>query len=391
MSERNGTENGVIPTAGELAATRAPLLEASQLPPRVYTSEEVAAWEAEHVFLGGWVIAGRAEELAAPGDFFTRELGGESLVFVAGEDGVARGFYNVCRHRGALIVTEAEGHAVRLQCPYHAWVYELDGTLKRAPYSEGMADFDEADFGLTPLRTEVAHGFVWCDPAGDGPPLAEHLGDLAPHLARHRLGELRRAARSSYDVAANWKVIVENYNECYHCPGVHPGFNRVSPHLSGEEVRGAGAWCGGTMDLAPGMETMSSDGRGAAPPIADLPEEDLRRVYYFGVFPNALVSLHPDYAMVHTLWPRGAGRTEVVCEWHYEPAAMAAAGFDPAAAVDFWDTVNRQDWDICERTQKGLGSRGFRRGRFTWREGNVQDFDVLVADAYEGRCTEAPA
>ena len=370
-------------TVEELEPTRRPLLEASLLPQRAYVDEDVAAWEAEHLFLGGWVCLGHAATVAGRGRFLTRRIAGESVLLVGDEDGVARAFFNVCRHRGARLVEEDEGTLRRLQCPYHAWCYGFDGGLRRAPQTDGIEAFDPAGYGLTPIRTEVVEGLVFADVSGDAPALDEHVGALAEHLARYRLGTLERGARIVYDVAANWKAVVENYSECLHCPGVHPELNRLSHYMSGRDSPGPGQWCGGEMTLNDGAATMSRNGGAAArPPIAGLGEEDMRRVLYFALFPNALVSLHPDYAMFHTLWPRGPGRTEVVCEWLFEPETMARPGFDATHAVEFWDLVNRQDWHVCELTQKGVGSRGYRPGRYTTSEGTVHDFDRMVAEAY---------
>jgi glycine betaine catabolism A len=370
-------------SAAELAETRRPLLQATQLPARAYVDERVAEWEAEHLFLGGWLCVGNVQPLAHRGRFMTREIERESLLFVGDDDGRPHGFFNVCRHRGARLVAEPEGTLRRLQCPYHAWCYGFDGGLRSAPHTEDIEAFDLAATGLARVRTEVAHGLLFADASGGARPLAEHLGDLGEHLARYRLGALVRAAAVTYDVGANWKAIVENYSECLHCPGVHPELNRLSHYLSGRDYEGAGAWCGGSMTLSAGAATMAANGgAGTRPPIAGLSEADRRAVLYFALFPNLLVSLHPDYVMLHTLWPRGAGRTEVLCEWYFEPETVAQPGFDPADAVDFWDTVNRQDWHVCELVQRGVGSRGHRPGRYTATEHTVHAFDQLVAAAY---------
>ena len=271
----------------------------------------------------------------------------------------------------------------RLQCPYHAWCYGFDGSLQSAPHTEEIEDFDPATSGLNRLRMEEVHGLLFADVSGTAGPLADHLGELTPHLEHYRLGDLQRAAAITYDVEANWKAIVENYSECLHCPGVHPELNRLSHYMSGEEYEGAGAWCGGSMTLTEGAETMAANGgHGSRPAIAGLTEAEQRDVLYFALFPNLLVSLHPDYVMVHTLWPRGAGRTEVVCEWFFEPETMAQPGFDAGDAVEFWDTVNRQDWEVCELVQRGIGSRGHVPGRYTETEQTVHAFDQLVAEAY---------
>jgi len=370
-------------SAAELAETRRPLLQASQLPARAYVDEAVADWEAEQLFLGGWICVGHVQPLAQRGRFMTREIKDESLLFLGDDDGRAHGFFNVCRHRGARLVSEPEGTLRRLQCPYHAWCYGFDGSLRSASHTEEIEGFDPADTGLQRVRTEVLHGLLFADVSGGAGPLAEHVGDLAQHLGRYRLEALVRAAGITYDVSSNWKAIVENYSECLHCPGVHPELSRLSHYLSGEDYEGAGAWCGGSMTLSAGAETMASNGGGRPrPPIGGLSEADQRAVLYFALFPNLLVSLHPDYVMLHTLWPRGARRTEVVCEWYFEPGTVAQPGFDPADAVDFWDTVNRQDWHVCELVQRGLASRGHRPGRYTATEHTVHAFDQLVAAAY---------
>src|SRR3954449_13516282 len=177
-------------TAEELAETQRPLLEASQLPPRAYVDENVAEWEAERLFLGGWICVGHTQPLAARGRFVTREIKDESLLFVGDDDGRAHGFFNVCRHRGARLVSEPEGTLRRLQCPYHAWCYGFDGSLRSAPHTEEIEGFEPAATGLRRLRTEVAHGLLFADVSGGADPLEEHLGDLTPHLARYRLDTL---------------------------------------------------------------------------------------------------------------------------------------------------------------------------------------------------------
>ncbi len=370
-------------TAEELAPTLRPLLEASLLPPRAFTDPEVAAWELEHLFLGGWVCVGHANQASERGQFITRAIGGENVFFIGDGEGNTRGFHNVCRHRGARLLDKPEGQVYRLQCPYHAWSYGMDGALKSAPHTTALIDFDPGCHGLTPVRTEIVEGLIFADLSGEAPPIEEHVGAIAEQLARYRNAELHRAREIVYEVQANWKAIVENYSECLHCPGVHPELNRLSHYMSGDEYTGPGMWCGGSMTLNDEVETMATDGGHLTrPPIQGIEGAALRDVLYFAIFPNCLISLHPDYVMLHTLWPDGPGRTTVTCEWFFEPATMEREDFDPSDAVDFWDTVNRQDWGVCELTQKGIGSAGYVRGRFTEAEETVHNFDVMVAEAY---------
>jgi Rieske 2Fe-2S family protein len=365
--------------ATEIERTIAPLEQATQLPGAAFTHQGVFEWERANFFRRGWICAGHAEQVSKRGAFVQVESGGESVLVVGDDDGLPRAFLNTCRHRGARLVDEPEGSLRRLQCPYHAWSYGFDGSLRNAPFTDGLVDFDPSCFALHEVRLAVVEGLVLLDLSGEAPPPQEHIGDLAASLAQYRLPELKRGARIVYDVAANWKAIGENYSECLHCPGVHPELNRLSHYLSGETIQGAGLWCGGSMTLAEGVEDMTVDGKRARKPIDGVDE---RVILYFLVFPNTLVSLHPDYVMLHTLWPRAADRTEVVCEWFFEPEVMAEEGFDPSDAVDFWDQVNREDWYVCALTQKGMTSPSFVPGRYTTQEDDVHDFDVMVAERY---------
>jgi len=368
----------------QVVETLQPLERATMLPPAAFTDPSVLDWELENVF-GGWVCAGHVSAVAEAGHFVMREIGPDSVVVVGGEDGRPRAFLNVCRHRGARVITEAEGRVRRrLQCPYHAWSYGLDGELKAAPHMDGVEDFDRSCYGLIPVRVAVAGGLVFVDLGGEAPPLSEHVGELAGHLSRYRVETLRRAGERRYFVEANWKSIAENYSECLHCPGVHPELNELSHYMSGEEVVGSGAWCGGSMTLREDARTMGTgDGRGGSrPPIEGLEGTDLTSVLYFVVFPNTLVSLHPDYVMVHTLWPGTEDRTEVHCEWFFEPRTIARPDFEPDDAIAFWDQVNREDWYVCELTQKGVRTRGYTAGRYSAEEVDVHAFDVMVAERY---------
>jgi Rieske 2Fe-2S family protein len=365
--------------AADVERTCLPLEQATMLPGAAYTDYEVFQWERANFFRQGWICAGHVEQVAGRGQFLTIDAGGENVLLVGDDDGLPRAFLNTCRHRGARLVIQPAGTLRRIQCPYHAWTYGFDGSLKNAPFTDGLENFDPNCFSLHEVRLAVVEGLVLLDLSGEAPPPQEHIGDLAPLLAAYRNAELRRGARIVYDVAANWKAIGENYSECLHCPGVHPELNRLSHYLSGETIQGAGRWCGGSMTLAEGVEDMTVDGARTRAPIAGV---DVRSILYFLIFPNTLVSLHPDYVMLHTLWPKGPGRTEVVCEWFFEPEAIAAAGFDPSDAVEFWDQVNREDWEVCSLTQRGMESPSFTPGRYTTQEDDVHTFDVMVAERY---------
>ena len=379
--------------AADLEATLQPLERATMLPPAAFTEPAVLEWEIANIFRGGWICAGHLAQVAEPGAFVRREVGGESIVVVGGEDGEVRAFHNVCRHRGARIVEEVEGRVRRrLRCPYHAWSYDLEGKLQAAPHMDGVEDFDHSCYGLVEVRTAVLGGLVFIDIGGEAGPVADHVGDLITHLGHYSNASLERGGIETYEVAANWKGIAENYNECLHCPGVHPELNALSDYMSGEGLYGTGAWCGGSMTLNEGAETMGKEGgHGLRPPIATLDQSDLRNILYFALFPNALVSLHPDYVMLHTLWPRQPGLTDVVCEFFFEPGTMAEPGFDPGDAIRFWDQTNRQDWHVCEITQQGVADSGYSAGRYSAEESDVHAFDAMVAARYREGLREVVA
>jgi glycine betaine catabolism A len=378
----------------QVEATLEPLERATMLPPSAFTDPSVFAWELEGLFGGDWICAAHASTVAEPGAYVMREIGDQSFFVIGGDDGSPRAFHNVCRHRGSRLTEDSEGRMKRMiRCPYHAWSYGFDGELRAAPKTDGIEDFDPACYGLAPLRTEVVGGLVLVDLGGRAPDVAEHVGTLDERLELYRVAELVRAEARGYEVHANWKAIAENYSECLHCPGVHPELNALSDYASGEAFPGSGAWCGGSMTLNEGAETMGvNGGRSMRPPIAGIPEAELTSVYYFVLFPNTLVSLHPDYVMLHTLWPREPGRTEVTCEWFFEPRTISRPDFDPADAVAFWDQVNREDWHVCELAQKGMRSHGYSAGRYTTHEGDVHAFDSMVGERYlEALREPAPA
>jgi len=370
----------------QVSETLRPLEQATMLPPAAFTDPAVLDWEVENIFCDGWICLGHISQVDEPGKFLMRELGRESVVVIGGEDGRPRAFHNVCRHRGARIVTDEAGQVRRrLRCPYHAWSYDLDGSLRAAPHMDGVENFDPSCTGLAPVRLSTLGGLLMVDLGGDAPDPAEHVGDLLTHLERYRTETLRSGGKIDYVVEANWKGIAENYNECLHCPGVHPELNALSNYMSGEEIIGEGAWCGGSMTLTgEGAATMGSDGGHATsrPPIEGLAGEELKSILYFSLFPNALVSFHPDYLMLHTLFPKAPDRTDVACEFFFEPRAIEAPDFDPSDAIEFWDMTNRQDWGVCELAQLGAGSRGYTSGRYSLEETDTHAFDRMVAERY---------
>jgi glycine betaine catabolism A len=371
-------------TPEEIAAVRKPYRAASLLPGRAYHDAEIHEFERSEWFRRDWIAVGREEDAGEAGTYFLAEVDDEALIVVRARDGMLRAFYNVCRHRGTAVVEEPCGKAVRFQCPYHAWIYDLDGSLIRAKHTDDLDDFSLGEYGLAPVRLATWQGFVFVslDPAAE--PLEAWLGDLVPHLGRFDFGALRVAHTVTYEVDANWKFIGENYSECYHCPGIHPQLNKLTPYDLGGDFSPDGPWQGGWMELVEDAETMALEGghRAGRPAMRGMTPIDDRRIYYYLVWPSTFLSIHPDYLLVHRLEPAGPDHTRIVCQWLFEPEAIAAPGFDPSDAIAFWDLTNRQDWHVCELQQRGTRSRSWTAGRYSNQEPSVHAFDLMAVDRY---------
>ena len=334
------------------------------LPRAAYVDPEVFAWEQRHFFGSGWLCVGRAGQLANPGDQRAEQVGAGSILLVRGDDGILRAFANTCRHRGHELLPcgSAANHGVII-CPYHSWTYSLSGGLRAAAGFKNKPGFDASGWGLTELPAQEWHGLVFVDGSGKAAPIEESLGALAELVRPYEPERLVTAGRHDYEVAANWKILTENYHECYHCTAIHPELCRVSPPRSGENYAAPGTWVGGWMDLREGAQTMSLDGRSGGVPLRGLDATGLRTVIYVNIFPNVLLSLHPDYVMTHRLTPLAATRTRIECTWAFAPESVDRPGFDPGYAVDFWDITNQQDWRACESVQRGLASEHARPAR----------------------------
>jgi len=340
---------------------------AKTLPQRYFVSAEVFAKEQATIFSAEWVYVGHQSQIAASGDYFVQEVAGESLIVVRDQQGTIRGFYNVCRHRGTRLCEEQRGHAGAIQCPYHAWTYALNGRLIGAPQMESAPGFDKADYSLAAVNLALWEGFIFVNLAGRPTALKEVFAPLEGKFTHWNLPQLRSAKRVEYDVNANWKLIFENYSECYHCPGVHPMLSKVSPYDSAENDLCEGPFLGGFMAITEGA-SLTMSGNACARPVGDIGSEDHARVFYYSIFPNMLLSMHPDYVMVHQVWPLAPERTRIVCDWFFHPDAFDRGDFHPEDAVEFWDVTNKQDWHVCELSQQGIASRAYTPGPYSPRE-----------------------
>jgi len=349
---------------------------ASTLPGAYYTSPDVYAEEMRRVFGRSWLCVDRADRLEHPGDYVLASVAAQSVIVVRDAAGQVHALHNVCRHRGTRLCEASSGRLREtIQCPYHAWTYGLDGRLIGAPHMSGVPGFDRRDYPLHRAALVSGEGFLFLNLAEAPEPFDRAFAPLLPYVARFRLAGLRTGRRIEYDVRANWKLLFLNYSECLHCPIIHPALAKLSPYQSGQNELTEGPFLGGFMTITREGGSMTMSGAPAGPPIAGLPEHDHRRVYYYTIFPNMLLSLHPDYVMFHTFRPEGPARTRVVCEWLFPPETLEPGRGNPDDAVEFWDMTNRQDWRICELSQEGVASPAYTPGPYSEREALLAAWD----------------
>jgi Rieske 2Fe-2S family protein len=349
-----------------------PPLQAA-LPATYYIGDEHWRRERERVLHREWFCAGRLSAHGLDPGLTDRlavvDVAGESVLVVRTRDGDLRAHYNLCRHRGSQVVPVEPAaeppppcRASSLRCPYHSWTYDLAGRLLRAPHTEDVDDFAVDAFGLHPVAADSWGGFLFLHltPA-QAPPLLESLGEVPSRVARYPLEQLVVGGTLSYDVAANYKVLLENYNECYHCAGVHPELVRLVPAFG----RG-----GTNLDWESGIPhregawTFTASGTSAREKFPGLDEHEQVRHKGELVYPNLMLSLSADHVAAFTLWPVGPGRTRIGCDLLFAPDEVGKDTFDPSDALDFWDVVNRQDWAVCASVQRGMSSRAYGGGWF---------------------------
>jgi Rieske 2Fe-2S family protein len=335
------------------------------LPGSDYYAPEIFDLEKERIFYCNWFCIGREEQLSAAGDFLTEEVAGESLIATRTREGGLRAFYNVCSHRGTRICERRSGHVNRqFVCPYHQWSYDLDGRLLKMPNVRDDAGIDREKYGLKSVAIDSWDGMLFVNLAENPRPLLDRLKVEAGEplsWERFRVGELRIGHRIDYEVRANWKIIHDNFNECLHCPSVHPGLTSIIPIYRAGQIFDDDRDDGG-VTFDDGKYTMTDSGRTALPVLPGLSDLDRRSYYGYSTFPNVLMNLLPTGVMSYTLYPRAADHTTIVSEYLFRPEVIAADGFDCSDMVKFLDQVSVEDWAVCEKVQQGIRSRGYTRG-----------------------------
>jgi len=378
----------------------APFVDADleqSLPASYYLSPEVFQQEKERIFFHEWVCAGREEQIPSTGDYMAVDVLGESVLVVRDKEGALQAYYNVCRHRGCRLAlddaprlqTLAAGETPptptgrfhnAIRCPYHSWTYGFDGSLRGAPFLRENERFSKADFALYPVGVDTWGGFFFLnlsprEAAAAGHTLRAQLGTVPEEFKRYPLADLRTAHRIVYEAQANWKVVMENYNECYHCAGVHPELCELVPAF---KRGGTGLDWENGIPHRDGAVTFTFSGTTRRLPFPGLTEAERTRHKGQLIYPNLLTSYSADHVAAFTLWPRGPGHTTVVCDFLFHPTEMERDDFDPSDAVDFWDLVNKQDWGICAGVQRGMTSRSFDAGYYAPMEDSSLDIRRYV-------------
>jgi len=334
--------------------------------------------ELEAFWYARWIAVARAEELAQAGDWRLVRIGTQSIVLAKDEDGQLRAFHNTCRHRGSVLCTGESGSFARqrIVCPYHSWTYDLAGNLVATPRRMETPDFRMSDFPLYRVAVATWGGFVFVNLAGSA--VALDASSLPQKFERYRFAELRIGKRIVAEVRANWKLLAENFCECFHCPPVHPELCRLVT-----AYREAGAWgLGGeekTTEYAPGAATLTMDGSARLPPISTLDEQERRTLYVPAMLPpNLFLNVQPDYVNSQLMFPTGPESVRIVYDWLFEPERLPLSEADLAHYVALWDITNRQDAQNCEWQQQGIHAREFRHGHYVPQEFDCHRFAQWV-------------
>ena len=349
----------------------ATIADGRTLPFDWYSDPAVLRLERERIFARAWQYAGRADQVAEPGAFFTCDLGGVPVVVVRGKDGELRAFFNVCRHRGSL-VCEGEGRRETLQCPYHAWTYDLDGSLRAAPRSDREPGFDKDGLGLVPVSVGSWGPFVFVNPDGDAAPLADTLGGLPALVAAAGLDvdALRFLKRSTSEYEANWKVCSENFLECYHCQVAHPGFSKVVDVSVDAYV----------LEASPTFSTQYGPVRESWRGDFD-PRGPIARGQFHFLWPNVTINVMPGHPnlSIGPIVPAGPERTTRFLDYFVGPDVEQAWIDD---MLEFDDQVGREDTVLVERVQKGVRGGGVDHGHLLPEsERLIAHFQGLLLDA----------
>lgn len=335
----------------------------------MYTDPAIFELEKKHIFSESWNFIGYEYEVAGPGQYVTTKIENENIIVVRGKDDVLRAFLNVCRHRGATLCSDPCGKAGVFRCPYHSWSYGLDGTLLGVPNSSECREelVKNEQFGLVPVHLQTWHGMIWLNLSENPKPIEQQLdvrilerfGELNT-FTRYGIDNLKVAHREEYEVAANWKIIIENFQECYHCSAIHPELTETLPEFRSGVGTQNGVGTGAKFNDS--YQAFSISGKGNRARLKGLLPEDDRLYYGITILPLVFINLTPDHVIIHRSIPIDAGNTKVICEWLFDPEEMEKKDFDPNDAVELFHRVNLQDFAACEWCHENMTSKAYKNG-----------------------------
>ncbi|SFE80444.1 aromatic ring-hydroxylating oxygenase subunit alpha [Alteribacillus iranensis] len=362
----------------------------STFPGKEYYDKQVFQRELEKIWFKTWLCAGREEEIPNHGDYLTVQIAHENFVVMREKNGNVNAFYNVCRHRGSRLCKSETGHFSRGQiiCPYHSWMYSGDtGELVKAPnVPEDDEEFSLSDHPLVQVRAETWDGFIWINVDPNAPSLKEsfRLPESWSIYKKYQLENLKIGKKKSYLVHANWKLIMENAEECYHCPNIHPELSRTTPpnqprNWVSEDVPETKVIKHvGAMELKAGFDRVNIDGKAYRPTFTELTEEDKRKIAYLHIFPHSYICMASDYVFIAAMWPISPEKTMVKGYWLFDPEVLASEDAYIQDAVDFWDITSKEDWEASELVQQGNQSQVYKSGGvltpLDWRVANFKKY-----------------
>ena len=348
---------------------------------KFYFSDEIYHQELDNIFYSDWICCGREEDLDSAGSYNIFVIGNENLFIIKDKNNDIRVFHNFCKHRGCQILENEESSPLirNIRCPYHSWVYNFDGSLYKAPHLD--VDIKDKRFHLNSVHCETWGGFIFINLDKKPPPFEEYIQDISAQFVRYPLNELVSSRSFEYEVSANWKVLLENYNECYHCAGVHPELVNIVPAFKENGASGLD-WEEGIPHRA-GANTFTFSGTTDREPFPGLNQSEKDNHFGQALFPNLMMSLSMDHVAAFIIQPLSPSKTIIDCRILFHPNEVVKSGFNPDDASEFWNLVNKQDWNICERVQKGMQSKTFKYGYYAPMEDESLDIRKYIQDRLE--------
>ena len=348
--------------------------DAKTLGREYYTSEKILDKEYEALFYNDWICSGRSSELSKVGQYKTIKIGKESIIILRNNNNKIVAYFNVCRHRGTRICNHNNGQFSKsIQCGYHGWTYDLNGNLIGAPHMNVVKNFKKINYPLHSVALKEWEGFIFINLAEKPTNFEIYFSPILNRFKQWNISTLKTLETKKYNIEGNWKLVIQNYCECYHCPILHPDLAAIHNYMGGRNDLYEGPFLGGFMTLNNDKKSITESGNLSSKPIPGVTKRNLNRVYYYSLFPNMLISLHPDYVMYHTIIPVNPSKCKITCSWLFFEGGNNEHNYRDA--IEFWDKTNKQDWKISELSQLGIQSKRYTPGPYSSRESLLSTFD----------------